>query len=204
MRTFRRRSARRKEPVFWTRNAFTNAVVVDTAMNGLTIDNSTIQNVDQLATGGVTFTGIDERYTVRRIKMSVNGINSATSNGGGNVIGTWSVIVKTSTSALAALIGEKLSSVLSGGSTKIPSAMDVLWEGQWLYSTLAGQFGFTTGLLFYEPRDFDIKVSRRLEADESIAMLSGGWSFATFAAAASSTVRYNYLVSALYSRTMKR
>lgn len=202
---FRRRSGRSREPLFWTRSLFSQTVVVDVAFNGNPIQNTVVQNVDQLAVGGVTFSGIDERYTARRVLWPhVTNLTAGATSGDRAVI-CWWVVVKTSTSALAALIGQPLTDILAGGGVTIPAAMDVLSYHMQEWITVASSHGFVTGTQVNEPMDYDL-VARRLEADECLALLTGGALSAgeTFAAGGSSTFHNTYEISTLYSRTMRK
>lgn len=199
MRTFRRRKSR--EPFFWVRNAFETVIATPAGEGSLPLANSKVSNVDQLAIGAVTFTGIDERYTARRILWPVAMVQRATPSD--KWTRPWVIIVKTSTSALTNLVNESFLSVVSGGSTNIPAAMDVLQIQLWSMMTVAGSASFTVGAEFREVRDFDVKVSRRLEADECIAALSG-CAHEGLAAGNTITTTIDWSVSTLYSRTLRR
>lgn len=200
------RRSRTREPLFWTRNLFDIVVSMDAvASNGIVMADSLVQNVDQLAVGGVTFSGIDERFTARRVLYPHLVVLTASSNGGDVGVMFWEAIVKTSSTALTALIGQKLIDVLAGGAPAIPAAMDLLDFRMQSWVTAAGGHGFVTGTQVNRPEDYDT-VARRLEADECIALLTGAALVVgeTFAAGASATFRVQYEVSALYSRTLRK
>lgn len=206
MRTFRRRSrARAKEPVFWFRHCFAPEVSLATG-SPAGCDQATVQNVDQLATGGITFTGFDEEYTCRRIRFAMcqnADVSSLSTDHQWNVI---LMIVKTSTTALAPLVGQLFHDVMTGGSAAIPAAMDVLAIKQFSYVSFAGSRVVQNMNQDAGDGTWDIKVARRLDADESIALLSGGYTLLgdSFPSASGSKNTFNIISSILYSRTLRR
>lgn len=206
MRSFRRRS-RSKEPLFWVRNVFSNTLTIGGGVGTTHMQSSTVQNVDQLAVGAVTFSGIDESYTARRIRWPVFMSLTQTSMATAHRVIPWICLVKTSTSALTNLVGESLLSIMQGGSTNIPSALDVMAFEGWNWETNAGTTdpGFVFGPEFRLWNQFDVKVARRLQADECVAALSGIANIDGPTPAGSSIqVSIDWVVSTLYSRALRR
>lgn len=202
---FRRSSRKAREPLFWVRNVFTNTLNITNAQNTATIGDSVVQNVDQVAIGGVTFSGIDERYTARRVIVEKTSNCNAAAGSGDRAIIPWWCFVKTSSTALVQLINQPLRDILQGGGFVIPGAMDVLAYGMETWISVASSHGFVTSTQVNQPPYFDM-TARRLESDECVAMLTG-MVFAlgeTLAVGGSISVNTTYEVSALYSRTLRR
>jgi len=199
------RRHRSREPFFWTRAAFSfNYFWND--LTGSAIGNSIIGGADGLATGGIVNTGIDQRYTSKRIRLALSMSGTTTSFSGFHQGHCLMIVVKCSTSAITAVVGSTVTDVLSGGSSNIPAALDVLDVKAFpvlFSSNIVGNPMFTQ---FFTPADFDIKVSRRLEADESIFLLSSQYMDTgdSLPAGATASLNVHIIASTLYSRTLRR
>lgn len=211
MKRFRRRSSRSREPLFWSRTCFAPSVVVSNLQAGLTCDTSVVANGDQLAVGGVTFSALDEEYTCRRIRwpcaISAVGFSQAAVQS----VMVWAVVAKLDTTALALIVaaGTTFQSLLIGQTANLPGALDILDIKHWNFTTFPGGT-VVENTVFQsqdQPKDFDVRVARRLGSNECIALLTGGYIAPTspaFGTASFIRVDFNIISSVLYSRTLRR
>jgi len=136
-------------------------------------DNWPVLAIDELAAGNPEFGAEDRKYSVRRIRLLGNIRWSISSLVVPHLCSLSAFVVKTEVGFLAALANQPLQygEVLSGGGLVSPNAMDVLASYNWAFdSSEGGNSGGTQATQGKDPIDLDIKVARRLEASECIAM----------------------------------
>ena len=173
-------------------------------------DNWPLLAVDELAPGNPLFSTQEKGYSARAVRLS-GGLEFFNSS----LVAVHNFLVRAIavkcdigllTPFAAAPI--KHSDVLSGGSATSPAPLDVVSIQSWVYTnSQGGNGGGVQGTSGIQPIDWTIKVARRLDADECLALL---WFMdeippaVSLPSASSYTAHWNFTRSVLYSETPKK
>lgn len=150
-------------------------MLVQAAHTSVSCDQQPVLSIDEIAPGNPEFSGEDRKYTVRdirlegQIQMTTNALST------GHMFHMWALVVKMNIGLINGIGGAKFGDLISGGGPVSPNSMDVVAHKRWAWDTAQDLSSSNANFGFQHAFDvtWDIRVARRLDAEDCIAILWG-------------------------------